>query len=241
MDSSGIRKKLKAVIAMALIVIFLIAVYVISPDSKVKNINITGNYFLSDGYILEKCGIGYDDNFLFLFPGKRKTDDPLISSIRISKVKNNCVNIAVQENTIVGYILTGEGKATVTSLLLKDGSMVRLEPSKIKSLALIPFIDGFTGDEEFEKLAQQLSQIDEAVLYRVSEIKKNPLSYDADMVKFLMDDGYAIYCNIRNLAYLNNYFEIVARYKSSYGCILIDDLTSTAVSIACDSIDRPQQ
>lgn len=241
MENNRLRVKLIFIISLFVVILFLVTVYLLSPSAKIKNISISGNYFLSDEYILEKCGIDYDDNFLFTFSGKKSfSDDELIDSITVKKLRNNCISLTVQENTIVGYMLTGEKQQTVTSLLLKDGRSVMMNPAVIKSLALIPFIDGFDQQQQID-LAKALSQIDPEVIYRISEIKKNPLSYDADMLKFLMDDGYIIYCNSANLGYLNNYFDIVSRYKSKYGCILIDALTSTAISISCDSIDKPVQ
>lgn len=231
------KTKIKIISVVVLLSVIFLAVVFFS-NSFVRNINVTGNYYLRDEYILDLLDLDYENSFIMLFPKlKERKKSIYIESISIVKDRNRSINVKVSENSIIGYMIFPDDSSSTNYILLKDGTLTVMEPSIIKSLSNLCYIDGFDRNE-LEALAKNLSVIEPEIMMRVSEIKKNPFSYDSDMLKFLMDDGFTVYCEADKAAYMNSYLDIVSTHTGKFGCLLIDSYTSTALSISCDYFEN---
>ena len=228
------RRKLKTNVLIATFVLLictgLFVLYMVFPASNVKSIKVTGNYFLSDEYIKELADVKQRDKYILVsrpnVQNKVEKDD-LIERCHVSFSSGNAVTINVVEKKIVGYQVTGQNAGSVTSLILADGTVLDFSQHHIENLALLPLFVDIDADK-IEKIAKQLQEIDEDVLYRISEIHNVKFTYDDDMLKLYMDDGYTLYVSINDLPNISLYLKIIEN-KTNYSCIYFDEYKKATV------------
>jgi len=210
-------------------------VYLKSDISNVKSIKVEGNTYLSDDYVVSLSEITEESKYLFLFTSvkesKMKKSD-LIEDVSIKLGKNNSVLITVNENKVLGYKVSNN-----TSLILEDGTVIEFKAEYIKNLALLPlFVE--VKEENIAGIAESLSEINDEVLMRISEVTNIAFTYDYNMVKLTMDDGHYVYSSIKGLRYLNSYLELLINQKNSKNkCFLILDEYHSAVNSNCTEIE----
>ncbi|MBQ1878542.1 MAG: FtsQ-type POTRA domain-containing protein [Erysipelotrichaceae bacterium] len=235
------RKKLLTVavltgILMIFAVIFML--YMFSPVSNVKNIRVVGNYYLSDQYILEQCGLSTDSKYVLLFAPFKEGDaekSPLINKVHISRDKNMTVVVTVEENRLMGYRYDKK-----MELILADGSFIPFDGTYLKNLSLLPMYISMK-EEKIRQVVEQLVKLDDDIVSRISEVKDFALSYDNNMVKFTMDDNYKVICSLNAVPLMKDYMQIVINTTSKMGCIYFDAASSTAVVRDCKELEKMQE
>lgn len=212
----------------------VIAAYTLSSISNVRSIKISGNSFLSDKYIAELVGIDADSKYMFIVPilkESKASGSPLIKEVRVLKRKNNSIVINVTENKIVGYQYESS-----MQLVLGDGSLLPFESRYVKNLALLPMFMGLE-QEKLLRVAVEMAKLETDILVRISEVRDYALSYDNDMVKFVMEDGYTIYSSVAGIEMLNQYLGILKNTSSKYRCILMDRVNNVAILRDCAELE----
>ena len=246
LDFEKAAKKLKSrrtlysrlvIIGLVLLIVGSLALYFFSSASNVRSVKVVNNHYLSDEYIQELTGISTDSKYLLLFTsfnGYKAEDSPLIKDIRVEKGGNRSVVIYVEENTIMGYRYTDK-----MELVLGDGEIIPFESRYIFSLAILPMF--MIGDNDRTiAIAKEMNNLDTDIISRISEIKEYSMSYDPNMVKFVMDDGYRIYTSLDGVKYIAEYLKIITSSSSKHSCIFIDPDHQMAVIRDCKDLEQPQ-
>ena len=246
LDFEKAAKKLKSrrtlysrlvIIGLVLLIVGSLALYFFSSASNVRSVKVVNNHYLSDEYIQELTGISTDSKYLLLFTsfnGYKAEDSPLIKNIRVEKGGNRSVVIYVEENTIMGYRYTDK-----MELVLGDGEIIPFESRYIFSLAILPMF--MIGDNDRTiAIAKEMNNLDTDIISRISEIKEYSMSYDPNMVKFVMDDGYRIYTSLDGVKYIAEYLKIITSSSSKHSCIFIDPDHQMAVIRDCKDLEQPQ-
>ena len=246
LDFEKAAKKLKSrrtlysrlvIIGLVLLIVGSLALYFFSSASNVRSVKVVNNHYLSDEYIQELTGISTDSKYLLLFTsfnGYKAEDSPLIKNIRVEKGGNRSVVIYVEENTIMGYRYTDK-----MELVLGDGKIIPFESRYIFSLAILPMF--MIGDNDRTiAIAKEMNNLDTDIISRISEIKEYSMSYDPNMVKFVMDDGYRIYTSLDGVKYIAEYRKIITSSSSKHSCIFIDPDHQMAVIRDCKDLEQPQ-
>ncbi len=223
-------------IIVGLVGIFL--AYIISSVSNVRSVKVINNSFLSDEYILKQAGISTESEFILIFPAAKELTlraDPLIKSVDIRRGANHSVVIDVTENDIVGYRYDKN-----MELILGDGSYITFKSEYISNLSLLPMFMS-VPDEKTKEVAAEMCKLDPDVLYRIAEVRDFALSYDENMVKFVMEDGYKVYSSINGIGFLKDYLAIIKNTGSSHKCIYFDTENNVAVMRSCAQLEELYQ
>ena len=219
-------------LALALGLLIITAVYFISPYSNVFSVAITGNHYFDDDFYEELSQVSDDSKYLLTIPvlvENRIKSDPLVESANVELLDNRVVKITVKEKEVVAYTYDSE-----PYLILKDGSKVAYDEKYLSILSYIPYLEGYSEDDlkivikGFEKLNTKM--IDE-----ISEIHRYPFSYDDKMMEVIMRDGNYVYLSYYALPLLNNYHAIVSElnHPEKVNCIYIDEMSNGAYTSAC--------
>ncbi|MCR5066998.1 MAG: FtsQ-type POTRA domain-containing protein [Erysipelotrichaceae bacterium] len=238
------RRKLKnsvlifSLVLLTAAVLIMAAMYFFFP---IKNVIITGNRYLSEEYIRKTVGISDGQRYFFRLRGKTARsaeNDPLFRKVTIKRSENLSYVINIEENTIVGYQITGSNTDVTSTLILADGQIIPFSAEYMKNIALTPLFINIS-DENCQKIALQLGKLDFDILSRISEISVVSFTYDENMIKLTMEDGYRVYSSINGLGYMKDYFDIVINKSNSSGsCILIMEEYSSAAILECGEIEE---
>ena len=232
------KKKLskigKITISLVLLIFTLIILFVLTR--KVNSIKIEGNDLVNDEYILELLDLDEDSmvfdgyNFVKISQAKK---DKLIDDIDIKINKGRLLVVNVKENKPVGQRVINDK----TQLILASGDIIDYQSGSIKDLTLLPyFVD--IDDEKTSKIAQKFAQLDNDNLFRISEVHDLSFTYDDDMVKLVMDEGYYIYSSLEGITYVKNYLQIIANDQNDNKCILIMEQYNKAIKMDCSELEK---
>lgn len=220
----------------AVVVLLFCYLFFLCP---VRSVSVKGNHFLSEDYIRSIVPIDENSRYHFLFRGslERKAEaDPLIDDIIIHKEAGRCVVIDVKENTIVGYQVSGDALNNEAVLILKDGQIIEFKAEYLNNIALSPLFVN-VSPENCSAIAKELGKLDLDIISRISELTCVKFTYDENMVKLTMEDGYQVYSPITGLGYMKNYFDIIVNDNQKSGsCIMILEEYSRAVIMECDEV-----
>ena len=233
------RKKLFSlllIVGVIAVVVLVGGIYLAGSRSNVRSIRIVNNDFLSDEYILKITDVSLDDKYLLLFPTIKEMkarESKLIEDISIKRGPDHSVIITVTEADIIGYRYDDR-----MELLLGDGSAVSFESGSIRSLSMLPMLIK-VPEEKLKRVAEQFAQLDYDILTRISEVRDYALSYDDDMVKLVMDDGYKVYGNINDLPLMSYYLGVIRNASSNPNmCLYIDRVNNVFQLRSCSELDQ---
>ena len=223
------------VVGIIVAIVGCIIGYLISDFSNVRSVKVINNSFLSAEYIMDQAGISTESDFIFIFPKIKELSlrsDPLIKDVKITRGPNHSVVIDVTENGIVGYRYEEK-----MQLILGDGSFVDFKSKYISNLSLLPMFMS-VPEEKIKMVAERLAELDPEVVMRISEVRDYALSYDENMIKFVMEDGYAVYSSMDGISYLKDYLSIIKNTGSSNKCIYFDTENKVAVMRSCSELEE---
>ena len=235
-----LKKRKKHILRLSLFFLILLLIggsvfYFSSDYSNVRSVKVLNNKYLSDDYIMELTGINTKSKYLLLFTsfnGFKAEDSPLIKDVRVEKGANRSVVIYVEENTIMGYRYSDK-----MELVLGDGTIIPFEGKYIYSLAILPMFM-INDNERTVAIAKQMNKLDTDIISRISEVREYSLSYDSNIVKFVMDDGYRIYSSLDGVPLIAEYLKIITSSTSKNSCIFIDADHQVAVIRDCAELEQ---
>lgn len=210
--------------------------YYKSDLARIRSIKVINNEFVSENYIKSILNFEVHDSLITLFPKFKEMkikENKLFKNVKITIKDNNCVVVDIKENRIVGHFIIN-GK---TSFILGDGTIIDFKAIYIDNLALIPlFVD--IELEKMKIIALEFNKLSYDTLTRISEVHNLSFTYDDNMVKLVMDEGFYVCSSLKGLPYVDNYADIIAyEDKVENKCILIIEEYSKAVRIDCSEIE----
>lgn len=125
-EAPQVSRKTVVIVASVVLLLFLGFFVALSGLFRVKNIEINGNYAVSDERIIELAGIEPGD-FIFRFDwlptvARIKAQEPYISDISIHSVFPSGIRIEVEERAKIAYIRLPDGYAAVD----EEGTVLEL-------------------------------------------------------------------------------------------------------------------
>lgn len=233
------RKKIKFdkdgsvvfIFAYIISLVIIIGLYLISPYSKVHELRIEGNHYLTDEEIIERANLS--KYFLLTRPvdkAKELKSDVLINNAEITMSNDNIVTLEVEEVKQIGYILEDD----LTKLLLINDDRVVLDKENLHYIDKVPLIEGYTK-EELLNVEKGFVDVDYKLINEISEIHKYPFSYDKEQMEVIMRDGNYCFLSIDGLPLLENYYSISSAIDKSkgYACAYFDEITNSAYISSC--------
>jgi cell division protein FtsQ len=182
-------------------------------NTRVTNIYITGNTIYNDQEIIDLAGLTNYPRIISI--SNRNIENKLKKNIYIKDVIVTRtsflrkVNIEITENKPILYYQYDN------VYLLSDGK-------KTTDKFEVPILINQTPEDVLKRLLKKMVDVDQDVLYRISEIRYYPSNVDSELFYLTMNDGNYIYINIQNLKKLNNYIEIVRSFDNKKGIIHLD-------------------
>ena len=224
----------RAILIAALI---LIGVFFLLPGNRVRSINVHGNTYVNEDYIMDAAGISTKSKYLLVLPDLveyRLKQNPFILDAQVDMQKQNNISITVTENTPVGYRYEDE-----PYVLFTNNEKLQLKSEYLDIISKIPMITGFEKEEQTRLLCKAFSDIDKDILEDISEIKQYDLGYDNQAIEVLMRNGGYFFGNYYNMSILNQYYAIYTRLEDTSKCIFADDNMKTAYGKACPWDETP--
>lgn len=237
------KKTLKTrIIIVAVIALLAIGfcVYQIVFKSIILSVKVVNNQQLSSSYIIDSLNYHKGSRYYKLIASSKVDElknNPLINNISL-EFDNHCLVINVEENRIIGHCVSGIDESTIMQLILEDGSTVDVDYNAINSISLCPYfsIKDLTLRTE---IANRFSQIEDDILFRISEVNVVSFTYEENMVELIMDDGYRVYTDLYGIPYVNKYISMVVNSNEKSGkCLLILSEVNRAVLMKCSEIEN---
>ena len=170
------------------ILVLLLSVYLLTPLSTIKNIEVKGNSNTQADDIKRASGIQDSDYTLALLLDKEKYAERIKSNHWIESAKIDYkfptnFTIEVKEFKIVGYYVTGEDHYPILSSGTIDSSPVNLLNLPETYLTVT-----FNDEQQVKELITGLSTISEDIKSQIQKIELAPSKATADLLKITMLD-----------------------------------------------------
>lgn len=190
-----------------------IIVYLQSPLSQVKTINVVGNSFVTDKDVIAKSNISKNANIWSVNAEEvEKTlvaEIPTIESAKVDKALPWTIEINVSEYERVGYLM----KEGYVCPILGNGQVLTSEKRKYGN-GDAPILIGFSKKEYLHKMSEALYKLPDSIRSMISEIHWKPSKTNRYKIMLYMNDGYIVDGTIRDFAEkMEVYPSIVAQLK----------------------------
>ena len=170
------------------VLVLLLSVYLLTPLSTIKNIEVKGNSNTQADDIKQASGIQDSDYTLALLLDKEKYAERIKSNHWIESAKINYqfptnFTIEVKEFDIVGYYVSGEEYYPILS-----SGTVESTPVNRLNLPETYLTVTFNDEQQVKELITGLSTISEDIKSQIQKIELAPSKATADLLKITMLD-----------------------------------------------------
>ncbi len=203
--------------------------FLLSSASKVRGIQVEGNYFLSEQQVLELSGITENSRYLFVFDSvaqDRLIASPLIESADVTVRKDGSVLIEVNEKVVLGYRYK-----KYPELVFADGTLLELSNEYSSLYAQVPLIVGF--NDEMDDFAEAFKNIPQKRIASISEIHRYEYTYDPNGLEFVMKDGNRFFASFYSCDVLNQYNGVASALSEKNVCLYADENSGNVYKSLC--------
>lgn len=214
MKSKKKKRKIRydRILIFLVIVIFIVISFTFLFNLKISNIYILNNSFLTDQEIIEMAGISdYPETLknLSVQIEDRLKNNIYIKDAKVYKKGLTKVYIDVVENKPLFYYESSK------KTILTDG---RETDEKF----VVPTVINYITDNYYDAFINEMANIDENILKRISEIQFSPNDVDDNRFLLTMTDGNYVYVNISTFNKLNKYISIIEELPNKKGILYLD-------------------
>lgn len=195
------KKKANRRLIFYLSIFFLlvsIVVYLQSPLSNIKTINVTGNTVLSKEEVIELSELTTQTNIWSINKkkiAKEIEDCPMIESVKVKRSLPWTVNISLKEFGLVGFIKEEDYYIPV----IEDGNVIK-ERLAEKISGEAPLLINFSEKDHLEKMAIELNKLPKSISNLISEIYWQPTEENQNKILLYMNDGYVVSSTMRGFS-----------------------------------------
>ena len=214
MKSKKKKRKIRydRILIFLVIVIFIVISFTFLFNLKISNIYILNNSFLTNQEIIEIAGISdYPETLknLSVQIEDRLKNNIYIKDVKVYKKGLTKVYIDVVENRPLFYYESSK------KTILTDG---RETDEKF----VVPTVINYITDNYYEAFINEMANLDENILKRISEIQFSPNDVDDNRFLLTMTDGNYVYVNISTFNKLNKYISIIEELPNKNGILYLD-------------------
>jgi len=178
-------------------VLISIIVYLQSPLSHIKQIDINDNYVLSKEDVIKISDVALDTNIWMLNTGstKKKVENhPVIESVTVKRKLPFTVEINVNEHHIVGFLK----EESMYHPVLENGMIIT--KSNIPYTGNNPLLTNFDHDDYLTRMAIELNEVPEDIFNLISEVSWEPTEKNKHKIVLYMNDGFIVHSTMRDFA-----------------------------------------
>ncbi len=170
------------------VLVLLLSIYLLTPLSTIKHIDVKGNVQTQADDIKQVSGIQDSDYTLSLLLNKEKHAEQIKSNHWIESAKIDYqfptnFTIEVKEFAIVGYYVSGEEHYPILS-----SGTVESSPVNLLNLPETYLTVTFNDEQQVKDLITGLSSISEDIKSQIQKIELAPSKATADLLKITMQD-----------------------------------------------------
>lgn len=180
----------------------------------IKNIYITGNYYLEDQEVIELAGIENYPSFLKTtvssIKNRLKKSD-LIKKIHIQKKLFSEVHIEIEERNLLF-------RKEETGKVVLDNQKEIDDQQKYQ----LPILLNYIPDTKYDDFIKGMNQVIPNVKNLISEIRYYPNKQDEDRFLVYMNDGNYVYLTLTKFKQINYYEEVLKQLEGKKGILYLD-------------------
>lgn len=206
-------------IVSVLLVAVIIALYFVSPLSKLGNIEVTGSTSVETETIIKQSGLTKGKNIWEqfwdreLYEKKIQRALPRIRNAKISLNGINSVKIKVADYQVVALESEGEQYHPI----LENGKILKEALNVAESGK--PIFENFKDESLIKELMISYNKLSSEIKQGISEIKYAPSATNKELVNLYMNDGNRVIVNISQLSEKMSYYPQVAKQMEQAGII----------------------
>lgn len=229
------RIRFKGLLIVILFLYLVFSCFYYLWTKPIKNINIEGNYYLKDNYIIDYLNIE-DTSILKINNKKIKNkllEIDLISDAVIKRDFRGYLTIEIEEEKVLFY------NWNTKNIVLSNGSEIDYNSNYLG----IPTLINSVPDDIYDELVEKLILVEDEAIKLVSEIEYSPSEVNGKIVDekrflFRMNDGNIVYINTINIEKFNNYLNIyeaiVSKNGEEAGCLYLDSNSGDTLFNNCE-------
>lgn len=197
-----------------LLLLILIVVYLETPLSHIRTIQVEGQHYLDEVDILEVSGLT-EELSIWSFEKavieKEITRIKEIKSVTVTRHFPQDVRIEITENSTVGYLYNN----TKIIPVLENGT--KLDHASLDSYSGdAPLMINFGDDEYLELLISQLKETKPQLVDHISELHYAPTEANPYQIHLYMTNGFELKTSIRDFSnHIKSYPSIVSQLDSN--------------------------
>jgi cell division protein FtsQ len=175
-----------------------IIVYLQSPLSHVKTINVQGNVHSTDEEIINLSEITTKSNIWMVnFDTIEKAikTNSIVNEVEVNRILPWTISIELTEHNVVGYV---KEERKYYPVLANGVSLKQREQDTYNGNS--PMLIGFTEDEYLRRMAEELNKLPKNITNLISEIHWEPTDNNKNKIHLFMTDGYMVDGTIRNFS-----------------------------------------
>lgn len=183
----------------------------------VQSIFVSGNTILSDQEIIELAHLEDYPNYFSYSKKEIKSfleNNIYVLKATIKKKRWKEIYIEIEENKPLFYDSSKE-------------KYILIDKSEVEGTFSVPSLLNYVPDTLYDSFIQELTNIEEDVFYRISEIKYDPNEVDENRFLFTMNDGNYVYVTLKTMRKINHYvdimMEVLAKYENENGILYLDE------------------
>lgn len=226
-DVQGIKKVRRVAnrhrvlsILLPFLAVLLIALYVISPLSKVNHVQVSGNKEVNAAAVKSATGV-HNGRYIWglidhadRVQARARQKNHQIKTVRITATGLRSVKVAITENNIIGLVSV-HGRQ---HYLLSNGSQAPVH-GRVPNYVTYANFTGHAGCSR--KTARQIGQLPRSIREGISEVQLSPTKASPERVKLYMNDGNLVIANISTLGRKMKYYPSIVSSMSGKGVVNI--------------------
>ncbi|WP_077300389.1 cell division protein FtsQ/DivIB [Virgibacillus pantothenticus] len=179
-------------------ILISIVVYLQSPLSYIRTIQVAGNSFLNDDEVVKQADLVKNENIWTIdteVTESKLKDSPIIASAKVSRKLPWTVSITIDEYELVGY----KQQETTYYPVLGNGTTLQ-SMGKNTYNGDAPLIKGFNKEAYLHRMTNELEKLPETIRKLISEVHWTPEKENNDKIMLYMNDGFVVDARIPNFA-----------------------------------------
>ncbi len=245
MENNVNSKKKKKKIRFKAIIVIVLIIYLIGSslyyiiNKPLKRIEITGNNYLKDNYLINYLDIS-DESIFKVSKSQIKNklyELDLVSDVKVKKNYLGILKITIEEGRFLFY------NSNTNTLALSNAK--EIDYNNFSDYVLgVPTLTNYVPTNIYEELIKKMARVDKSILANISEIAYDPSKVgdkiiDDKRFKLLMNDGNIVYINTVNIEKINDYLDIyegiVSVNGNTKGCLYLDSSSENNHFSNCES------
>ncbi|WP_338753906.1 cell division protein FtsQ/DivIB [Bacillus sp. FJAT-52991] len=190
------NRRLVSIISLFFLIVITI-VYFQSPLSRVQQIDVIGNHFLSKAEVIEKSEI-HEGSSVWRVNKQQAAEqlkrDPKIKEAAVTFSFPNKLVIKVEEQDKLAYLSKGKSFYPV----LDNGTVLKTAPTQ--TLDELPVLHGFKEGKMLDKMMKSLRDLPEEITNSISEIYYDPKKTDSYHIQLFMNDGFEVSASLKTFS-----------------------------------------